>query len=429
MRMKALALASLVAACPWQVVAQQPISPGAGPSAPLHATAAPLTLAQVLDRASEASPGVLARLAQRAAVEGARQEAGALFYNNPQLALERSRRTLPAAPGQREWSLGLSQTFETGGQQGHRRALGDAGQSAWQADLDDARRSARTDAAQAFFRVLALQQRMALDEEALRTFDSTAAAVAKRRQAGEDTRLDANVAAVEAGRARNQLAQSREALADARGDLATLLRLPTAQAPEVSGDLAEGALRPVVLADVLTAVEAQPRLRAAAAREAGAAARLRLEQASRYPDLTVGLSSGREGASDARERVSTVSVSLPLPLFRRNEAAIGQALAERDQARLDHESAQREARAQAHALSVRVSSLQDRVQRLQQQVLPALLDNQQLSIKSQRAGQIGLLELIVVQRQALDGRRDLVDALLELQTARLALEALAGLNP
>jgi len=428
MRMKALALASLVVACPWQVVAQQPDVPGAAPSAPLYASAAPLTLAQVLDRASEASPGVLNRMAQRAAVEGARQEAGAVFYNNPQLALERSRRTLPASPGQREWSLGLSQTFETGGQQGHRREISDAAQSAWQADLDDARRSARTEAAQAFFRVLALQQRVALDDEALRTFDSTAAAVAKRRQAGEDTRLDANVAAVEAGRARNQLAQSREALADARADLATLLRLPPAQAPEVSGDLAEGALRSFVLADVLTAVEAQPRLRAAAAREAGAAARLRLEQASRYPDLTVSLSSGREGASDARERVSTVSVSVPLPLFRRNEAVIGQALAERDQARLDHESAQREARTQAHALSLRVSSLQDRVRRLQQQVLPALLDNQQLSVKSQRAGQIGLLELIVVQRQTLDGRRDLVDALLELQTARLALEALAGLN-
>ena len=428
MRMKALALASLVAACPWQAVAQ-PLVPGAVLSAPPSASTAPLTLAQVLDRAGESSPAVLTRQAQRTAVEGARLEAGALLYNNPQLALDRSRRMLPAAPGQREWSLGLSQTFETGGQQGQRQALSEAGQSAWLAELDDARRTARTGAAQAFFRVLALQQRAALDEEALRTFDSTAAAVAKRRQAGEDTRLDANVAAAEAGRARNQLAQSREALADARADLAALLRLPPSQAPEVSGDLAEGAQRVFVLADVLTALEAQPRLRAAAARESGAAAKVRLEQASRYPDLTVGLSSGREGASDARERVNTVSVSLPLPLFRRNEAGIGQAVAEREQARLDLEFAQREARAQAHSLSARVSSLQDRVQRLQQQVLPALLDNQQLSIKSQRAGQIGLLELIVVQRQALDGRRDLVDALLELQTARLALEALAGLNP
>jgi outer membrane protein TolC len=56
-------------------------------------------------------------------------------------------------------------------------------------------------------------------------------------------------------------------------------------------------------------------------------------------------------------------------------------------------------------------------------------DNYQLSMKSQRAGEIGLLDLIVVNRQALDARRDLLDALLEYQTTRAALEAAAGWSP
>ena len=51
-------------------------------------------------------------------------------------------------------------------------------------------------------------------------FDSTAAAVEKRRAAGEDTRLDANVALVEAERARNQLALAQEQLLEARAALA-----------------------------------------------------------------------------------------------------------------------------------------------------------------------------------------------------------------
>ena len=59
-------------------------------------------------------------------------------------------------------------------------------------------------------------------------------------------------------------------------------------------------------------------------------------------------------------------------------------------------------------------------------MLPALADNQQLSLKSQGAGQIGVLELIVVDRQALDARRDLIDALGDLQAVRHALEAAAG---
>ena len=44
----------------------------------------------------------------------------------------------------------------------------------------------------------------------------------------------------------------------------------------------------------------------------------------------------------------------------------------------------------------------------------------------QQAGQIGLLELIVVNRQALDARRDLNDALSEYQATRLELELTAG---
>ena len=79
-----------------------------------------------------------------------------------------------------------------------------------------------------------------------------------------------------------------------------------------------------------------------------------------------------------------------------------------------------------NALWLRLDSLESRVRRLQELMLPALTDNQQLSVKSQQAGQIGLLELIVVNRQALDARRDLNDALSEFHATRLQLELAAG---
>jgi cobalt-zinc-cadmium efflux system outer membrane protein len=151
-----------------------------------------------------------------------------------------------------------------------------------------------------------------------------------------------------------------------------------------------------------------------------------LEQAGRYPDVSLGLSVGREGPGDARERLTTLSVSVPLPLFKQNAAGIGQASSELSQAQIERETTARALRAQAHTLWTRLQSLQARVQRLQDAVLPALAHNQQLSLKSQRAGQIGLLELIVVNRQALDARRDLIDALADTQAARTALEALVG---
>ena len=86
----------------------------------------------------------------------------------------------------------------------------------------------------------------------------------------------------------------------------------------------------------------------------------------------------------------------------------------------------RGAQAQVATLWAKLQSLTARVERLRSSVLPALQDNESLSLKSQKAGQISVLDLIVVNRQALDARRDLIDAELEFELTRLALAAAAG---
>ena len=69
------------------------------------------------------------------------------------------------------------------------------------------------------------------------------------------------------------------------------------------------------------------------------------------------------------------------------------------------------------------------MRRLQESVLPALTENLNLSLRSRQAGQIGLLELIVVNRQALDARRDLIEALVDYHATRANLELAAGWPP
>ncbi|MFP5407598.1 MAG: TolC family protein, partial [Gammaproteobacteria bacterium] len=144
------------------------------------------------------------------------------------------------------------------------------------------------------------------------------------------------------------------------------------------------------------------------------------------PDLTVGVQVGREGPAIGRERLTTFTVSMPLPLFKRNAAAIGQAATNLAETQIERQATLRNLPAQVHALWLQLQSLQARVERLQRSVLPKLADNERLSVKSRAAGRIGLLELIVTSRQALDARRDLIDAQLDYQTTRLALEAAAG---
>lgn len=387
-----------------------------------------LTLDNALVQAESANPTLKFKRAELAAAEGAQANAAAWFNSNPEVSLAKTRRDVPQPLGTdrySEWNTGISQALEIAGQRGHRVDAADAAMTALRAEIADTRRQVRAEVAERFYRVLALQQRTEIESRALKLFDDTAAAIQKRRVAGEDTKLDANVASVEAERARNQLAVAHEQLLEARGELSARLQLPTTQLPQAVGDLTANRSA-YTLNDLLTAAESQPRLRALVERENSADARLKLERASRYPDITIGANVGREGPLGGRERLTTFSVSVPLPLFKRNQAGIGQATTDLQQAQIERQATMRDTRASVMALWAKLSSLDVRVRRLTESVLPALDDNQALSLKSQRAGQIGLLELIVVNRQALDARRDLIDALIEYHATRVALELAAG---
>ncbi len=403
----------------------------AAPATPAQTAtgAGPLTVAEAMRLAETAHPAVRAREAQLAAAEATRRAAASLLFNNPQLTVERARRQ-PSGPDGRvnEWGAGIAQTIEIGGQQSRRRDAAAAALEALRAEIDDARRQARSEAALRFHAVLAAQSRVQLEDRSLQLSDSTAQAVEKRRAAGEDTRLDANVAMVEAERARNALALARERLLDARAELGAVLQLPPAAVPEVVGEhsVPTGPAPQYDLERLLAAVQDLPRLRALAARENAARAHLAMERARRLPDVTVGVNVAREGAAEARERVTTLSVSVPLPLFQRNAAAVGQAMTDATQAEIEHATATRNAQAQVRRLWSRLESQRERVQRLQRSVVSAASSNQQLAARSRQAGQIGLLDQLLVNRQSLDAERELNDALAELYATRIELEQAAG---
>ena len=416
MRFPLVALALVLAAISITAGAQPAVTPAA------------LTLDEAMRLAEAAHPSVLARQAQLAAAEGTRREAAAWLFNNPELGTEGIRRRANATGSSwSEWSVGISQPFETGGQQAKRREAAAAGLDALRAEVDDTRRQARVEAATLFLAVLSAQQRVQLEQRSVDLFERSAQAVVKRRAAGEDTRLDANVALVEAERARNALALAGERLIDARSALGTAVRLLPNTLPEVVGELGSTiAPLPYRLEQLLASVQNLPRQRALVAREDAARARLGVERGSRNPNVTVGVHVGREGPSNDSERLAIVSLSLPLPMFKNNDAAIGQAMTDMTQAEVERAAGLRDTEVRVRQLWSRLTSQRERIQRLQRVLMPASTDNQQLSAKSREAGQIGLLDQLIVNRQAIDAERDLIDLLAEMHTTRIELEYAAG---
>ena len=394
------------------------------------ATDLPLTLEQAWQLAEQANPALKNAQANFAAAEGQLADAQGLLWNNPQIAAERVRRTVPD-PGltertQREWSVGLTQTLEIAGQQGYRRTAAEQELAALRETVEEARRQLRAEVEQKFVRVVALQLRAEMETGLVDLIKENSAVTRKRFDAGEDTKLDANLAEVELGRARNQLETVGEQLIQARAELATLLQLPAERLPAVKGALLVKPGLPYTLDQLLAAAASRAQLRALDHREQAARNRLGLERAAVYPDITVGLNSAREGPGNAREKLLGVSVSIPLPLFRRNASGIGKASTELTQAEIEKQATGRDTRARVLALWQKLDSLRHRTQRLDQSVLQRLEENQRLSTAAYRAGEISLIQMLLATRQVLDTRREVLEAMTDFALTRSELEQAAG---
>lgn len=384
-----------------------------------------MTLEQAWQIAEQANPELRSAQANIGAYEGALTDAKSTLWNNPQISGEVLRRRIPSSSDANEWNIGIAQTFELAGQQDFRREAALHEMEAAKVGVEEIQRQLRAEVEQRFVRVLGLQSRIDIEVETIRLVQGASEAVQKRVRVGEDTKLEGNLAAVEVGRANNQIVILNEQLIQARAELATLLQLPPDNLPEVAGDLQRMPAN-YTLNDLLTSAVNRAQLKALDHRREAANKRLALERAAVYPDVTLGLSAGQEGPSGERENITGLSVSVPLPLFRRNATGISRAMADVTQTNIEKTTAEREAKARVITLWKKLESTRDRAKNLNTRILPSLEENQQLATKAFKAGEIGLVDLLVVSRQSIDGRRDVLDALVELAQTGVALEQAAG---
>ena len=138
------------------------------------------------------------------------------------------------------------------------------------------------------------------------------------------------------------------------------------------------------------------------------------------------MSNSREADVTGDDNITSLGFSLPIPLFRRNAEGIGRATTELAQVEIDRNAFIRNAKANVEAAWKRRGNLQERVRRLNVEVSPKLEENLRLSQLAFQNGEIGLPELLIVQRQTIDAQRDLVEASRDLRLTQIELEYAAG---
>jgi len=149
-----------------------------------------------------------------------------------------------------------------------------------------------------------------------------------------------------------------------------------------------------------------------------------LADAQGWPDLALGVSYAKEEAS----KIVVGGISLPLPLFNRNQGQRAQS-----RATLLRLQAQRQAKGLAIESEVRraytdYKQARDALQLYSTEVLRAQQESLEMLQRALEAGEVDYADVIVVQREVLDGKEGLLDARLSFAQARARVLSSSGLQ-
>lgn len=245
-----------------------------------------------------------------------------------------------------------------------------------------------------------------------------------RLRAGDISELEARAARSDAARVqvvRRAVEHDRNL---ARLTLAATLGLDAVadQLRPVSGNLVDPATCGTEAARLEDALASRPDVRAAEIGIEAAAQRARWER-SRVLTL-IGIldanGSGKEGFEVGP------GVNVDVPLFSRNQGAVGRADAEVERASRQYAAVRAQVVADVRSAAVRVQQAQQATGAWQDEIVPSLEIEQRQAESAYQAGEIPLFTLLDVSRRLVDGRTRLLDAEADLQRATIALERSIG---
>lgn len=323
--------------------------------------------------------------------------------------------------------VGVSQTVELKGQRAIRlqRAKALVDQATWA--LRDAERGVRVRVLRAFGDVLLAQRRERLAGEIVDLSRELLRVAKELYEAGHVPRLDALRAEVEERLAGNELVAANRALKARKRELTLLMGQPPDLSFKADGPLPYSAA--AIVERVLTgnALSGRPDVRAALAGLQASEAETALVQAEQaFPSLDLSARYEFSREAEARQHRAVLGLTVPLPVFNRREGDLEIAEAQRSQqaARLDLVRAT--ISSEVAQASERFRASRRIVQQFTDHILPQQQANFEMLREGYQLGQFTLTEVLVIQREFIQGQSRYLDAVAEFNAALVDLESASG---
>lgn len=322
-----------------------------------------------------------------------------------------------------ENTLLLGVLIELGGKRRARIREARLGHELAEFDYEIKKREVFLKTAQDFIDVLALQRRVAINEQLVSLANDFIPNVVKRIEAGKASTLEKTRFDVAIGSARIDLGQARHRLAAARQRLASRWGSLKPRFSSAAGNL--DATPAVASLDQLARkLSANPRLARFGAEVAQREAALAREKAAAAPDLAV--RGGGRQINETNDATAVIGFSLPLPLWNRNQGHIRAA-------RERIEQANSEQAAVAAALMTELTEGYENLEQarasiaiLRENVLPGAEETLKATTEGYEAGRFSYLDVLEARRTSGAARTQYLQAIADYHKALHAVEALTA---
>lgn len=385
--------------------------------------------AQAVGEAMRRSPLLRGARAVRDAVQGDRLQAG--LWPNPEISVLRENFGRMGNANNvggfdpTQTTLGVTQRIELGGKRGAR--INFANQGNMVAELDE--KSTRLDLGRnvlaALAEAVAATRSIELEQERFRLSDQTLRAARGRVEAGKEPLVQQRRA--EVGRSTADLAteRARQQAAVALQNLAVLLGVSRVElAPRQAWFDDIGSEPRPVARDPMSGIKANPDIAKLDAIVAQRRANIRLQHANAVPDVNVQGGIRRLEGTNGTDFVA--GVSIPLPIFNRNQGAIARANAEYAQAEAEAQQVRLQLVAALDAAERRLATAWRAARILKREVVPEAQQAASFAGSGYQSGKFGLLEVLDAQRALSEAKAQLNDALREVHVRRAEVNRLLG---
>ncbi|MES3041658.1 MAG: TolC family protein [Pseudomonadota bacterium] len=384
---------------------------------PLHADN--LSLLDATRRVLDKNPQITLSSALQEAAEGRVTQAGVLPNPEVNYLLEDFAGDTNRSAGSATTTYSLSQRFSVSGKRSARRSV--AGEertlTALEAQIERLRLIRVT--RDRYIDALAATERQSATEQNLVLAQQLRDAVAARVTAGKVSPIElsrANVALAGARRTARQAAQENQL---ARRQLASLWG-----ESQLEASLVDTLTLPNALSVQPDTLDTSPYLKQAQVRIQREQAAVSLAEAQRLPDFT--LSAGMKREAVTREQSVLVGVSVPIPLFDRNQGAVRSARAELTAAEAGLDLARQQLQRQRDQLLVQREVGYQEALQLRDEVLRTASEALEATREGYRAGKFSLIDLLDAQRSLIESQGAYLSARISYHKSDAALDELLG---